>query len=108
GLGAEVIRVEPDRPRTGAGDHVLHRSKRSVSLDLGRAPDRACWEALVAGADTVVGDESAPEIGDARGLVDCRLAGWDGRSDLPPDEGLLAAATGVQAMQWSWSRRPAW
>src|SRR5207244_4277284 len=108
GLGAEVIRIESAAPRAGAGDHVVNRNKRSVTLDLARAPDRACWEALVAGTDAVVGDESAPQIADAPGLVDCRLSGWDGRTDLPPDEALLAAATGVQAMQWSWSRRPVW
>src|SRR4029077_15134424 len=74
----------------------------------GRAADAACWEALVAGADAALSDESAHEVPASHGVVRCRVSGWGGQSDLPHDEALLAAATGVHGLQWSWSRRPVW
>src|SRR5216110_2541014 len=108
-LGAEVVKLEPPgAARTMPGAAVVERGKRSATLDLARAADAACWEALVAGADAVLGDESAPEVPATPGLVRCRVSAWGGASDLPPDEALVAAASGVHAMQWSWSRRPVW
>src|SRR5437773_8899491 len=108
-LGAEVVKLEPPgAARTMPGAAVVERGKRSATLDLARAADAARWEALVAGADVVLGDESAPETPPAEGLVRCRVSAWGGASDLPSDEALVAAASGVHAMQWSWSRRPVW
>src|SRR2546428_5119719 len=108
-LGAEVVKVEPPvAARTTPGAAVIERGKRSATLDLARAADAACWEALVAGADAVLGDESAPEVPAGVGLVRCRVSAWGGASELPSDEALVAAASGVHAMQWSWSRRPVW
>src|SRR5205814_7484900 len=63
---------------------------------------------LIAGADAVLGDESMPRVPAVEGLVCCRVSAWGGASDLPSDEALVAAASGVHAMQWSWSRRPVW
>src|SRR5438093_162250 len=100
--------VPPGAARTMPGAAVVERGKRSATLDLARAADAACWEALVAGADVVLGDESAPETPPAEGLVRCRVSAWGGASDLPSDEALVAAASGVHAMQWSWSRPPVW
>ena len=37
-----------------------------------------------------------------------RLGPWRAASALPPDEALVQAATGVQALQWSWTGRPVW
>src|SRR5438034_664733 len=108
-LGAEVVKVEPPgAARTVPGASVVERGKRPAILDPARAADVACWGALVAGADAVLGDESAPEVPATPGLVRCRVSAWGGASDLPPDEALVAAASGVHAMQWSWSRRPVW
>src|SRR2546425_7672187 len=108
-LGAGVVKVEPPgaaRPLPGAA--VMERGRRRATLDLARAVDAACREALVAGADAVLGDESAPELRAGVGLVRCRVSAWGGASDLPSEEALVAAAWGVHAMQWSWSRRPVW
>src|SRR5689334_9085703 len=79
GLGADVVKVEPRGKRATAGEHVVNRGKRSADVDA------AGWDALVAAADVVVTDESAPAAPPADGLVRCRLTGWDGATDLPPD-----------------------
>src|SRR5882724_9571197 len=108
-LGAEVVKVEPPgAARILPGAAVMERGKRSATLDVARAVDAACREALVAGADAVLGDESMPRVPAVEGLVCCRVSAWGGASDLPSDEALVAAACGVHAMQWSWSRRPVW
>src|SRR5437016_1178878 len=107
-LGAEVVKVEPPGAACTPGASVVERGKRPATLDPARAADVACWGALVAGADAVLGDESAPEVPATPGLVCCRVSAWGGASDLPPDEALVTAASGVHAMQWSWSRRPVW
>src|SRR6266581_1326234 len=108
-LGAEVVKVEPPgAARLLPGAAVMERGKRSATLDVARAADAACREAIIAGADAVLGDESMPWVPAVEGLVCCRVSAWGGASDLPSDEALVAAATGVHAMQWSWSRRPVW
>jgi crotonobetainyl-CoA:carnitine CoA-transferase CaiB-like acyl-CoA transferase len=86
----------------------VNRGKRSAALDLESPEGRACWEALVASADAVVVDDVGPAVAPAPGLIRCRVSAWDGLADLPADEPLLAAATGVQAMQWAWDRCPVW
>jgi len=101
-LGAEVVKVEAaSAARATAGDHVLARGKRSVSLDAGAE------RALLVRVDGVLTDESMPPPDSE--LVRCRVSAW-GRAavGLPPDEALLAAAGGAQALQWSWSGRPVW
>jgi crotonobetainyl-CoA:carnitine CoA-transferase CaiB-like acyl-CoA transferase len=109
GLGAEVIAVEPrDANPAAPGARVLARGKRSVTLDLACHDDAACWRTLVAGGDAVLVDEHGPEVAPDGGLITCEVTAWGGGGGLPPDEALLAAATGVHAMQWSWSRRPVW
>ena len=109
GLGAEVMKVErPGAARVLPGAAVIERAKRSATLDLARADDAACWEPLIACADVVLDDDGTPEVPAAEGPVRCRVSAWGGASDLPSDEALVAAASGVHAMQWSWSRRPVW
>jgi len=103
-VGAEVVKVETAGvARPTPGDHVLARGKRSVALDA------SGWRHLLECVDVVLVDDTAPPPDADRGLVRCRVSAW-GRTGarLPPDEALLAAATGVQALQWSWSRRPVW
>jgi crotonobetainyl-CoA:carnitine CoA-transferase CaiB-like acyl-CoA transferase len=107
-LGADVVAVEPPGRRPAPRERVVMRGKRSAILDSSRAEDRACWDALVAGADAIVTADGAPAVAESPGLVRCRVGGWGGASDVPPDEPLLAASTGVQAMQWSWDRNPVW
>ena len=83
-LGADVILIEPpggvperhegpffkDRadPNTSVGFWALHRNKRSISLDLERAPGRESFRRLATSADVVI--ESMP-----RGWLDERRLG---------------------------------
>src|SRR5207249_6690509 len=98
-LGAEVVKLEPPgAARTMPGAAVLARGKRSATLDLARAADAARRAALVAGADVVLGDESAPETPPAEGLVRCRVSAWGGASALPADVAYVTAAGGGQAV----------
>jgi crotonobetainyl-CoA:carnitine CoA-transferase CaiB-like acyl-CoA transferase len=86
GLGARVVRTEP-----GAFP-VLDRRKH-----VGAVP----------AADAALADES----GAADAPIACRVSAWGRggpRASLPADEALVQAATGVQALQWSWSGRPVW
>jgi crotonobetainyl-CoA:carnitine CoA-transferase CaiB-like acyl-CoA transferase len=103
-----VVRIEPAATSVGApGDHVLHRSKRSVVLD----DAASTWRTLCAGADVRLADETAPEADPAAGGIDCRVSAWGAKGHpqgLPADEALVAAITGSQAMQWSWTGRPVW
>ena len=103
-IGAEVVKVETAGvARQTPGEHVLARGKRSIALDA------SGWRALLGHVDAVLTDDSVPPPDPDPDLVRCRVSAW-GRTDsrLPPEESLLAAATGVQALQWSWSRRPVW
>jgi crotonobetainyl-CoA:carnitine CoA-transferase CaiB-like acyl-CoA transferase len=53
--------------------------------------------------------EEARPTPDAPVAVRLRAWGRTGpRASLPPDEALVQAATGIQALQWSWSGRPVW
>jgi len=97
GLGADVVKVEPTTPRATPGEHVVNRGKRSVI----EVPTLAV-------ADVVLTDDGTREPPPPDGVVRCRVSAWGGASDLPADEALLAAATGIQAMQWAWNRQPVW
>jgi crotonobetainyl-CoA:carnitine CoA-transferase CaiB-like acyl-CoA transferase len=58
--------------------------------------------------DAEVVDESGRADGAAIG---CSVRAWGRtgpRATMPPDEALVQAATGIQALQWSWSGRPVW
>jgi crotonobetainyl-CoA:carnitine CoA-transferase CaiB-like acyl-CoA transferase len=108
-LGAEVVRVEQRDAGLSRRDRALARGKRSVILDQSRPPDRARWEALVASADAVLTeDDGGPPVPSSPDAIRCRVSAWGGTSALPPDEALVAAATGAQAMQWSWDHAPVW
>jgi len=111
-LGADVVAVEdPAVARATPGDHVLARDVRSVGVARATAGDGALWRRLAAGADAVVVDEAAPAVADDGERVVCRVAAWGREAphvDLPGDEALIAAATGVHALQWSWAKRPVW
>jgi crotonobetainyl-CoA:carnitine CoA-transferase CaiB-like acyl-CoA transferase len=89
GLGARVERERPSR------FPILDRRK-------------AARGAAAVGA--VVHDErGAPDVGGDP--IRCAVRAWGARGPrtaLPPDEALVQAATGVHAMQWSWSGRPVW
>jgi crotonobetainyl-CoA:carnitine CoA-transferase CaiB-like acyl-CoA transferase len=86
GLGAAVHRAGV------SAFPVLDRRKR-----LGAVPQ----------TDAVIADE---QDADAASIA-CSVRAWGRtgpRAGLPPDEALVQAATGVQALQWSWSGRPVW
>jgi crotonobetainyl-CoA:carnitine CoA-transferase CaiB-like acyl-CoA transferase len=102
GLGAEVVTLEPPGlSRTAPADRVLGRGKRSVT------GGEECRRALVACADVLIVDDETPAAPDGVPIT-CRVSAWGGHATLPPDEGLVAAATGVHALQWSWTGRPVW
>jgi crotonobetainyl-CoA:carnitine CoA-transferase CaiB-like acyl-CoA transferase len=111
-LGAEVVKVEaPGVARETPGDHVVNRGKRSVVLDPERAADAACRRRLDEGAAVILTDASEPRPDACDGAVRCRVTPWGPHghpAGLPDEEPLVAAATGVQALQWSWAGRPVW
>ncbi|HSV07052.1 MAG TPA: CoA transferase, partial [Candidatus Binatus sp.] len=102
-LGADVVTIETPAACPTLANRVLHRGKRSV--------DATCWHACVRSADVTVTDEAGPIVEGTDGLVACRVTTWGdlgAPGGLPPEEPLVAAMTGVQAMQWSWAGRPVW
>jgi crotonobetainyl-CoA:carnitine CoA-transferase CaiB-like acyl-CoA transferase len=88
----------------GATVHTLHATGGPV---LDRRKQRAAARASV---DAVLCDEERSLV-EGAAPVRCRITTWGARGPrrhLPPDEALVAAATGVQSLQWSWSGRPVW
>lgn len=73
--GADVIKVEPptgDVARAKPGYIVWNRSKRSLTLDLESAEDRAELDRLLGGADVLIHD-LGPAAAAQRALDDARL-----------------------------------
>jgi crotonobetainyl-CoA:carnitine CoA-transferase CaiB-like acyl-CoA transferase len=102
-LGADVVRLDTPGATQTPRERVLHRGKRSATAGA------AVRRALHAGCDVALVDEAAPLPAPDDGLIACRVTAWpDAQASLPPAEPLVAAATGLQAMQWSWARRPVW
>ncbi len=122
-LGAEIIKVEPpggDRMKDHPGYLCWNRNKRVVTLDLHSFAGLSAARSLLATADLAVFDWSPGEL-ERSGLdpVTVRAANpallhaWfppyspRGRwSQLPPDEGLLQAVTGVSWLQMSYQDQP--
>ena len=121
--GADVIKVEPpagDRTRGKPAFHVLNRSKRGVVLDLSSDEGRAKALELAAGADVVLADALPAELQRLGidyaavsrrnpGVVYCNvpLFGSQGpNAELPPNDDLLAAASGLFGLQWSYRGAP--
>ncbi|WP_322796796.1 CoA transferase [Tepidiforma sp.] len=122
-LGAEVIKVEPpggDRMRHHPGYWCWNRNKQVVTLDLHRFEDLSAARRLLATADAAVFDWLPGEL-ERSGLDSVSVRGADpalvhawfppyspaGRwSQLPPDEGLLEAVSGVAWLQMSYEDRP--
>ncbi|MBW1597521.1 CoA transferase [Streptomyces sp. JJ38] len=90
-LGADVLRVDPPRPREDDDAHAdTGLGKRSARLDLNEPGDRTRFEELLAAADVVV-------TGYRPGALD--------RHGLAPEE-LLARRPGLTVAQlcaWGWS-----
>ena len=120
-FGAEVIRVEPPDGDPGWDEPsalLLHRGKKSITLDL-RSPDgRDELRRLVRGLDVVI-DALGPErVDDAEvgyqalaalnpALVYCSITGW-GRSgpfaDVASDDALVMAKAGIFRDQPGWEQ----
>ena len=128
-LGCDVLRCEPDggadppspaRARGPAGSAeaaVLHRSKRAAGAvpvgDVAR---------LAGDADVLLIDRD--RLRAAGGLLDgerllaaypalvhCEVSPFGPRgplADLPADDALVQAASGIMAMQWSYDGHPVW
>jgi crotonobetainyl-CoA:carnitine CoA-transferase CaiB-like acyl-CoA transferase len=122
-LGAEVIKVEPpggDRMKDHPGYLCWNRNKQVVTLDVHTFAGLSAARSLLATADLAVFDWAPGEL-ERSGLdpVTVRAANpallhaWFppysplGRwSQLPPDEGLLQAVTGVSWLQMNYEDRP--
>ncbi|MDI6856987.1 MAG: CoA transferase [Dehalococcoidia bacterium] len=121
--GADVVKVEPpagDRARGRPAFHVLNRSKRGIVLDLTERADRRLARQLAATADAVIIDllpkQTRPLGIDYRrlsaanpSLVYCAMPLYGSRgpwADLPPDDALLAAVSGISGAQWSYRDNP--
>jgi crotonobetainyl-CoA:carnitine CoA-transferase CaiB-like acyl-CoA transferase len=108
GLGADVLKIEPRGTVDTPGDRVVQRGKRRIVLD----PEASgAWASFVESADVVLTDEVVAEPEPRADAVHVRVTGWGRQGHprgLPPAEALLAAASGAQALQWSWARRPVW
>ena len=113
--GADVVKLEPpsgDAMRGSAAFHVLNRSKRGVVLDLSTAVGRADFDRLVATVDVLLHDSrpSDPEPIDADALRAANpslivgyLPAYGSRgphADLPPDELLIQAVSGIADAQF--------
>jgi crotonobetainyl-CoA:carnitine CoA-transferase CaiB-like acyl-CoA transferase len=116
-FGAEVIRIEPAEERAPA-DLLLHRGKKSLTLDMDSTAGRSELERLLPGIDVVVEDwgpgrVEAVNLGyeqlSARnpGLVLCSITGF-GRTgpfaDVPADDALVMAKAGIFRDQPGWER----
>ncbi|MGE5594891.1 MAG: CoA transferase, partial [Hyphomicrobiales bacterium] len=122
-LGADVLKVEPpggDRMKDAPGYLCWNRNKRIATLDLHTAAGLAEARRLLAAADVAVFDQRPGELErlglDAATLSNANprlLHAWmppygaTGRwSQLPPDELLLTAVSGVADMQLSFEEQP--
>jgi crotonobetainyl-CoA:carnitine CoA-transferase CaiB-like acyl-CoA transferase len=119
-FGADVIRVEP--PGSSTADLpaylLLHRGKKSITLDLRTSTGRSELQRLVPGADVLLEDWGP---GEAEGLhlgyedlatinpmvVSCSITGF-GRSgpfaDTPADDALVMAKAGIFRDQPGWEQ----
>jgi crotonobetainyl-CoA:carnitine CoA-transferase CaiB-like acyl-CoA transferase len=121
--GADVVKVEPpggDRTRGKPAFHILNRSKRGIVLDLEGGEGRAQAADLASGADVVLVDGQPDALrrwgidygavsSRNPGVVYCDLPLYGSRgpsADLPPDDDLLAAVSGVFGMQWGYRDAP--
>lgn len=122
-LGAEVIKVEPprgDRVKDHPGYLCWNRNKQVVTLDVHTFAGLSAARSLLATADVAVFDWAPGEL-ERSGLDSVTvhaanpalLHAWfppyspAGRwSQLPPDEALLSALSGVSWLQMSYEDRP--
>ncbi|MBK7126268.1 MAG: CoA transferase [Dehalococcoidia bacterium] len=122
-LGAEVIKVEPlagDRMKDHPGYLCWNRNKQVVTLDLHTFAGLSAARSLLATADMAVFDwhpgeleRSGLDAVTVRAANPALLHAWfppyspHGRwSQLPPDEALLSAVSGVSWLQMSYEDRP--
>lgn len=120
---ADVVKVEPpagDRMKDHPGYLCWNRNKRRVVLDVHRYEGLQAARELIAGADVAVFDALPGEL-ERLGLDAVTVCtanpqlvhawlppyGTEGRwSQLPPDDGLLTAASGCSSLQFSFGGTP--
>jgi crotonobetainyl-CoA:carnitine CoA-transferase CaiB-like acyl-CoA transferase len=119
--GADVIKVEAragHSERGSGGYAVFNRSKRNIALDVDQAADRETLDMLLAGADVLIHD-CTPAQAKALGLDEAGLAAHPHLiiasvtayplghplADLPVDDALVMASTGLCGEQWSGAGR---
>ncbi|HET6954420.1 MAG TPA: CoA transferase [Acidimicrobiales bacterium] len=122
-FGADVIRVEPIGVEGSLHEEapeylLLHRGKRSVTIDLDDGADRAELHRLLPGVDVLVEDWGPGRAAD-RGLDDdalanaypalvvCSISGFGTtgpKADLPADDALVMAKAGIFRDQPGWEQ----
>lgn len=116
-FGADVIRVEPPARAATDWDPVdllLHRGKRSVTLDLDSPAGQAALARLAPGIDVVVEDAGPRRAGlfdDLRAahpaLVHCAITGFGTTgpfAGVPADDALVMAKAGIFRDQPGWEQ----
>ena len=120
-FGAEVIRVEPPDgdPRWGEpAALLLHRGKKSITLDLTSPDGRGEIRRLIPGIDVVIHGLDPREAEDAEigcdaltalnpALVYCSITGWGDAGpfvDVVPDDALVMAKAGIFRDQPGWEQ----
>ena len=121
--GADVLKIEPpggDRLRSEPAFHVLNRGKQSIVLDLKTQAGRDDLRALLDDADIFLHDWQPGEderLGFDAGalhaanprLIIGYLPAYGSRgphADLPADEGMVQALSGVQDAQYRYEDPP--
>jgi len=122
-LGAEIIKVEPpagDRMKDHPGYLTWNRNKQVVTLDIHQFAGLSAARSLLATADVAVFDSAPGELersgldsATVRAANPALLHAWFppysplGRwSQLPPNEAMLSALSGVSWLQASYEERP--
>ncbi len=121
--GAEVLKIEPppgDRLRGAPAFHVLNRGKQSIVLDVASDDGRGGLRAMLDDADIFLHDWRpgederlgfAPDALHATNprLIIGYLPAYGSRgphADLPADEGMVQALSGIQDAQYRYEEPP--
>jgi crotonobetainyl-CoA:carnitine CoA-transferase CaiB-like acyl-CoA transferase len=117
-FGADVIRIESGPSEDSPVSLLLHRGKRSVTLNLDRESDRSDLHRLLRGVDVLV-EDWGPGSAEARGLdaealaaansslVHCSITGFGTTgpcADAPAEDALVMAKAGIFRDQPGWEQ----
>ena len=119
-FGAEVVRVEPPRgePSTEPSGLLLHRGKKSITLDLNTPSGQKTLHQLAPGFDVLVSDRESDAAAESGidfellmhrnpALVACSLTGFGHNGPVagaPADDALVMAKAGIFRDQPGWEQ----